>query len=90
MNPLNYVSLFPKFEVFNMLKVSQSSVADQINDFVRQMPAEEQKILYLKLKRGELLKRARQIQSKVKKNKITTEQVVKRVKQNRKKLHAGR
>ena len=73
-----------------MLKISQTSVADQITDFVRQMSAEEQKILYLKLKRGELLKRAKEIQAKVKKNKITAGQVVKRVNRNRKKVRASR
>ncbi len=73
-----------------MLKISPSSVADQINDFVRQLPTEEQKMLYIKLRRGELLKRARKVQAKVKKNKISAEQVVKRIHQNRKKPSAGR
>lgn len=51
---------------------------------IEKLSREEQKLLLLKLKRGELLEKAKVLQQKVSKNNITVDEIVKVVNANRK------
>jgi hypothetical protein len=56
----------------------------EINTELKKLSDEEQKLLLIKLKKGELLEKAKLINSRVKKNQISTAKIVATVNKNRK------
>jgi hypothetical protein len=61
-----------------------SNTLNKINSELKKLSDEEQKLLLIKLKNGELLAKAKLINQRVKKNKISSAKIVATVKENRK------
>jgi len=55
----------------------------EINTEIKKLSAEDQKLLLIKLKKGELLEKAKLINSRVKKNKVPVAKIVATVNRNR-------
>jgi hypothetical protein len=61
-----------------------STTLNKINSELKKLSDEEQKLLLIKLKKGELLAKAKLINQRVKKNKISSAKIVATVRKNRK------
>jgi len=61
-----------------------SNTINKINSELNKLSDEDQKLLLIKLKKGELLAKAKLINKRVKKNKVSTSKIVATVNKNRK------
>jgi hypothetical protein len=67
------------------LLITSNPTLNEIVNVVEQLPEEQQKILLVKLKKGELLQKIKVVNKGVKRNSISTDEIVAIVKRNRKK-----
>ena len=67
------------------LLITANDTLNEIVNVVEQLTEEQQKILLVKLKKGELLQKIKVVNKGVKRNSISTDEIVAIVKRNRKK-----
>ena len=67
-----------------MLLRESNTTVNKITSEINKLSDEEQKLLLIKLKKGELLAKAKVINSRVKKNKVSSNKIVATVNKNRK------
>lgn len=66
------------------LPITNNPTLNEIVNVVEQLTEEQQKILLVKLKKGELLQRIKVVNKGVKRNSISTDEIMAIVKRNRK------
>ncbi len=64
--------------------LTTGNTLNKLNSEIKKLTDEEQKVLLIKLKKGELLAKAKIINARVRKNKVSTTEIVATVNKNRK------